>query len=345
MTVHLWGNDYTKPELICRVGDLRQLADIRPFELVDGSERGTRGIRLYNAAGLDLTLLTDRGMSITNLFCRGVPLPLLSAVGGVHPFFTEPTGLGWLRTWPVGFLTTCGLTQAGPPCNDNGQELGLHGRAAGIPARNVRWGAEWQGDEYILWAEGTVAEVAFFGDHVTLQRRIWTTLTEPRFWIEDQVENHGFEPAPHMLLQHFNLGFPLVDATTRLALPPHTTQPRTEIAKTGLENCLEFQEPTPGYQEQVFFHDLQPDANGRVEVSLVNPAFDGGRGLSVTWRYAKSEYPILVEWKMMGEGTYVVGIEPSNSYIRGRVEERKAGTLVILQPQEIRTYSIEIEIK
>jgi hypothetical protein len=343
--MNLWGKSYTKAELLRRVGDMRQLADVRPFELADGSERGTRGVRLFNAAGLDMTVLTDRGMSITNLSYRGVPLPMMSAVGSAHPSYSEHAGLGWLRTWPVGFLTPCGLTQAGPPCNDNGQELGLHGRAAAIAARNVSYGNDWQGDDFLLWAEGTLAEVATYGDHVTMKRRLWMNLSEARFWIEDQVQNHGYAPAPHMLLQHFNLGFPLVDATTRLALPPHTTEPRTEIARGGLEQCLEFQQPTAGYQEQVFFHDLETDAQGKVEVSLSNPAFDNGRGLSVTWRYAKSEYPILVEWKMMGEGMYVVGVEPSNSYIRGRVEERQAGTLVTLQPQEKRTYTIEVELK
>ena len=124
---------------------MSQLAGVQAFELMDGSERGVRAVTLYNAAGLEMTVLPDRGMSVTRLSYRGVPLPLISPVGAAHPAYAEPVGLGWLRNWPAGFLTPCGLTQVGSPCLDGDEELGLHGRVASIPARQVAWGAEWQG--------------------------------------------------------------------------------------------------------------------------------------------------------------------------------------------------------
>ena len=339
---HLWGKSYTRLELLRRVGDMRQLAVVEPIELVDGNQRGVRGVQMSNAAGLSLRVIADRGMGITQLSFAGVPLPFLTAVGTVHPAFTEPAGMGFLRTWPAGFVTPCGLTQVGSPCVDAGEELGIHGRVAGIPARNVAWGGEWQGDEYVVWVEGTVQETRMFGENVVMKRRVWTRLDAPGFWIEDRFENRGFEPVPHMFLQHFNMGFPLVDATTRLELPERTTQPRDEAARPGLDQCCEFSEPVPGYQEQVFYHDLQPDGQGQVEVRLVNPAFDGGRGLGVYWRYPKDDYPVLVEWKQMGESFYVIGIEPANCHVQGRCHEREVGTLKMLQPQEVRTYSMEV---
>jgi hypothetical protein len=341
----LFDKSFTPLELLRRVGDLSQLAGVQPFELVDGSERGVRAVHLYNAAGLAMTVLPDRGMSVTRLSYCGVPLPLISAVGAAHPAFAEPRGLGWLRTWPAGFLTTCGLTQVGSPCQDGSEELGLHGRAASIPARQVAWGAEWQADEYIIWVEGKVRETRVFGENLCLHRRIWTKLDARAFWVEDQVENQGFSPTPHMFLQHINLGFPLVDATARLELPPHTTQPRDEEAQKGLATCCEFTAPIPGYQEQVFYHDLQPDEDGQVQVSLVNHAFGGGQGLGVTLRYAKADYPVLVEWKMMGEGLYVVGLEPANCHVGGRCQERQMGTLPFLAPQEKRTYRLEVNLQ
>jgi hypothetical protein len=143
-------------------------------------------------------------------------------------------------------------------------------------------------------------------------------------------------------LQHFNLGFPLVDAGTRLELPGHTTLPRDEIAQAGFADYNVFAEPQAGYNEQVFYHSLQADAEGKVEVRLFNPAFEGNRELCVYWRYALADYPVLVEWKMMGEGAYVVGIEPANCQVSGRCAEREQGTLKFLQPQETRSYRIEV---
>jgi hypothetical protein len=83
-----------------------------------------------------------------------------------------------------------------------------------------------------------------------------------------------------------------------------------------------------------------------VEVRLVNPAFNHQSGvqagLGVYLRYARAEYPIFVEWKMMGEGLYVVGLEPANCHVEGRTKERQRGTLVMLEPGEVRTYRLEI---
>jgi hypothetical protein len=47
----------------------------------------------------------------------------------------------------------------------------------------------------------------------------------------------------------------------------------------------------------------------------------------------------------MGEGTYVLGLEPANcSGIAGRAAARKAGDLPYLAPGESRRYALEIEV-
>ncbi len=339
----LWSHTYTRSEVQRHVMDLRHLADIRSFELSDGPERGVRCLQVRNAAGLDFTILADRGLALYDLQFRGVPLVFISSVGVTHPAFAEQPGRGWLRTWAGGFLTPCGLTQVGSPCDDNGEELGLHGRLSNLAAQQLAWGADWQGDRYVLWAEGLLHETSVFGVNLVMKRRISTVLDEAKMRIEDRIVNHGFEPAPLMLLQHFNLGFPLVDSTTRLILPAHATVPRDDVARPGLDHCLEFDDPIDGYQEQVFYHDLQAAADGNVEVRLTNPAFNHGQGLSVAWRYSKTEYPVLVEWKMMRAGFYAVGVEPGNCRVEGRVKERERGTLQMIAPNETRTFSIEVE--
>jgi hypothetical protein len=343
----LWGNTLTRAEILRRVGDIRQLARVEPVELVDGPERGVRAVRMRNAAGLDLTVVTDRGMAVTDLHYQGVPISFQTGVGAVHPSLVDPHSTGWLRAWPGGFLTPCGLNQVGSPSSEpeagvEGESLGLHGRIASLPARQVRWGGDWKDDDYYLWVEGTVRQVAMFGEDVSLCRRITLWLGGSKMWIEDVVENHSFNSVPHMFLQHFNLGYPLVGPETHLEMPNHLTHPRDPIALAGFEGYNVFSAPQAGYQEQVFYHHLQADSDGHVEVRLVNPGFDGGKGLSVYWRYALAEYPFLVEWKMMGEGAYVVGVEPSNCHVEGRAAEREKGSLQMLHPLEKRRYTIEV---
>jgi hypothetical protein len=45
---------------------------------------------------------------------------------------------------------------------------------------------------------------------------------------------------------------------------------------------------------------------------------------------------------MLGEGTYVVGIEPSTNSMAGRLEARKRGELIQLRAGDKRTYDLEL---
>ena len=132
-----------------------------------------------------------------------------------------------------------GLTQVGKACEDDGEFLGTHGSVAGTPARQVNLGGTWEGDDYFIWVEGTIRETRAFGENIILRRRIWSKAGEPGLWIEDQVTNEGFTAVPHMFLQHFNLGFPLFNAATRLELPQRTTVARDDIAQPGLAACCD----------------------------------------------------------------------------------------------------------
>ena len=46
----------------------------------------------------------------------------------------------------------------------------------------------------------------------------------------------------------------------------------------------------------------------------------------------------------MGEGTYVVGMEPGNALVLGRDVERESGRLQFLEPGERREYDLEIGV-
>jgi hypothetical protein len=54
--------------------------------------------------------------------------------------------------------------------------------------------------------------------------------------------------------------------------------------------------------------------------------------------------PVLVQWKMPGEGTHVLGIEPANCHLEGRAADRIRGTLVSLAPGQMVEYNLELSI-
>src|SRR5206468_1087004 len=140
--------------------------------------------------------------------------------------FFEREGLGWLRTFYGGLVTTCGLTWFGAPCEDDGKPLGLHGRISHIPATNVTWGGEWDGDDYILSVTGKMREAVVFGENVQLTRRVWARMGESRLFIDDTVENMGYQRTAHMILYHINIGFPAVNDNARLIAPTIRATPR-----------------------------------------------------------------------------------------------------------------------
>jgi hypothetical protein len=45
---------------------------------------------------------------------------------------------------------------------------------------------------------------------------------------------------------------------------------------------------------------------------------------------------------MLGEGSYVVGIEPSTNRTGGRLDARERGELIIMKPGDIRNYDLEL---
>lgn len=340
----LFGTSYTRAELLQHVGDLSQLAGVRLSELSDGFERGVRIADFRTGSGLAFTMLLDRGMDIGWASFGGASLSWRSPTTVVNPAFFEPEGLGWLRGFHGGLVNTCGLTYFGAPGVDEGQPLGLHGRASYTPAAHIAYGGDWQGDDYELWLTGQIREASVFGTNLVLRRRVSAHLGGSSLFIEDTVTNEGYQSTPHMLLYHVNFGFPVVSEHTELLTASSEVKPRDEVAKAGLAEYNHFQSPTPGYQEQVFYHTLKADAQGYAQAALVNRAFGGGQGLGGYVRFALAELPHLVQWKMMGQSTYVCGLEPTTNWVEGRAKERAEGRLQFLEPGASRHYKLEIGV-
>jgi len=338
----IFGKDYSKKELLKRVGNLSQLCGTKLYELADGPGKGVRGIDFSTGSGLDFTVVVDRCMDISRARWRGASLCWCSAVGERSPYFYEPEGVNWLRTFFGGMLTTCGISFAGHPCEDEGVQYGLHGRASTLPARLVSLDGEWEGDEYAMKATGVMEEVSVFGLKLRLTRTISTMLGAKSFSINDRIENIGSQKSPLMMLYHINLGFPVVDESARLISTSSSIKPLDDNAAKDPENYDRFSNPAAGTAEKCYMHTITADADGYGYVGIVNEGFNGGQGLGCYTKIAAGTLPRFIEWKTMAEGEYVVGTEPTNLVSGTRADHRKAGTLIEIEPGEVVENRLEI---
>lgn len=340
---NLYGRAWTRAELSRYVADMGQLAGIRPVTYTDGPEAGVRALEFRTGAGLSFTVLADRCMDVGLAEIDGVPLSFMTGVGYAHPAYYSGHESDWLQTFPGGLFVTGGLDTYGQPGADEGQQFGLHGRATALAARGLSWDADWDGDEYVLKARGKMKQVSFHGEHLQLTREITAKLGENRFTIHDVVENLAGRPEAHMILYHFNVGFPLLDEGSVLEVNATRTDGLDARGEAVVERARQVQGPVYGYQEEVVVHDVAPDAAGWATARVVNGAFGGGRGLALTIRYKKDELPYLWQWRNFKERAYVMGVEPGNAHMHGRAYNRQQGTLPILATGERREYTLEVE--
>ena len=343
--MELYGRKWTRRELEARVGRIEQIGGVRRFQWAEGFEAGSEQIQVRTGAGLTYYVSPSRAMDISLAEFGGVPLTWQSANGDVHPAYYDARDAEWLRTAVGGLLMTCGLTYVGAPGEDEGYSFGLHGRAHHLPARHISAGGGWVGDDYEIEISGLVEESMIFGQNLRLSRTIRSRLGHNRIELADTVVNAGFEPAPHMILYHFNFGFPLMGEQTTIQFPSQHVVPRE--GETPVEGYDRWEAPQTGYQERVYYH--QGFEADELNVTIHNPEFPlvGGRGstpLSVRLTWSARQLPKLVQWKMPGAGVHVLGIEPANCYVEGRASERAGGTLVTLEPGETRRYELALEV-
>jgi hypothetical protein len=328
-------------DILRYIGDTSQLFGVKTYRFTEGKADGVRAVDVKNGTGLEFTVLPDRGLDISYLSYKGINLSYISKTGIVAPQYYNDRKLEFLRRFFGGLLTTCGLRYAGAPCDDDGEELGLHGRISNTPAEEVYAGTEWTTkDTVVMKVKGKVREARVFAENVELKREISTHYGENKIYISDIIENHGFREEPLMLIYHCNLGYPLLSAKSYLISPSINVVPRDEEAAKGFDDYNRFQLPTPGYNEQVFYHNLKADENGRTFAALINPI----QQLGVAIWFNKNQLNNMTQWKQMGEGEYVLGIEPCNCPVEGRAKARKDGVLQFIKPGEIRHFDLEIEI-
>lgn len=252
----------------------------------------------------------------------------------------ESQGNGFLRSFYAGLLTTCGLSYIGTPCEDEGETLGLHGRLAATPAEEVGYRTERTDDSIEFVINGKVRETRLFGENLTLERTIRCRYGENVMRIEDKVTNHGFTRQPLQILYHFNYGWPLLSPQAEILLSAKSITPRTPHAAEGLTSHLEICTPQPGFDEQVYYLTLNSDSQGMSKVALVNAEL----GWGIYEKFDTMQLPNFIQWKNLGAGEYVMGLEVSNSFPDGRDKERAQGRLPFIEPWETKKYCFELGI-
>ena len=327
-------------------GSMRQIAGVRRLILEDGRERGVRVADVDNGSGLRYTIALDRGMDILDASFRGVPLAFKTPMGCCHPAYHEPAGFGWLRTWPAGLLTTCGLRTAGGPRGDFNPAMpdgpmGLHGRISHTPAENIQISENWNSGSYVIAISGVLTEARMYGENFRLERKISTSMGNNKITIEDIVSNEGFRPYPLMLVYHCNLGFPVLDSDAELNAVRHWVFPRDEQSFSGLDMWNKCQQPSKYFNEQCFIHLIPPDADGMSRICLRNKNV----GIELELAYRTGELPCLAQWKMMGQGEYVMGLEPASCDFFALDKSEYDCRPQLLEPGRIERFCVEINIK
>jgi hypothetical protein len=332
-----------KQSLLEHVADIRQIAGFQRMELSGGKGKGNEVIQVRNGSGLQFQISVSRGFDIGICDFYGIPISWMSQNGPVSPFSYEKDN--WNRSFEGGLLATCGLTTMGKPSIDEGKAFGPHGRISSTVAELLQAEGRWNGGQYELVFRGLVRESAVDGENLAMERTIVTRLGENRIYITDTVTNESFQQVGHLMMHHFNFGFPLVNDSCVINIPPG---PKRWINGEGsTDGWSSFPAPTENGQPTVMLHEDVWADEGNVQLQISNKVIHNGQACNLVLKldYDKAASPCLTQWKHPGKGVYVLGIEPGNASTEGRAVHRERGTLPVLAPGEQKTYTFCIELQ
>ena len=330
-------NVLNQKELLRRASNLSQIAFARRFMYTEGMANGMRAIDVKSGSGLRFTVLEDRGLDLYEMEYKGINLSFLSKNGPVsgQRFVADDNHFTGLING--GMMFTAGLMNVGGGCVDtDGTVHSLHGRIDGTAANEVSAKSFMEDTDVVTEITGKMVEAKLFGEKLELSRKITTHSNCPCVHIEDSLFNARALDTEFEILYHINIGFPFLDESVTVHTPESRVIPRNEDAEKGLDAHHLISAPIDSCPEQVFFHEIKPDADGYCYALAVN------HNLSLAFyvRYRFGELTHLCQWKSMQSGDYVLGLEPSNNYLNSRKGERENGTLKSIGGFETKKFDV-----
>lgn len=330
-----------------KISNVQQLGGIDVSTLDNGMGRGVRVATFNTGSPLRYRVVIDRALDIADAFYGEHALAWISPVGITPPNPAATQGMEWLRAFGGGLMATCGLSHTGGPEDDEKESRGLHGRISNLPASltEIRQPDPARGNDTMA-ISGVMRESQIFGPHLELRREISSRLGEPSIRIRDCVTNLGNQPAPHMILYHFNLGWPLIDEGAEIVWKGKSEWPTLASEDDAPGRGRDFMRcPAPldthrGLAEDCGFIVPEPDADGLCRAGVRNTQL----GLSLEIAFNPEQLPCLTNWQHWGPGDYVMGLEPGTAFPQGQITARKAGRLIMLEPGETRDYEVSVSL-
>lgn len=303
---------------------------VRARELRGGESHGVRVITMYNGA-MELSILPTRGMGVWRGWYRNLALGWQSPVRRpVHPSLVnlhDRNGLGWLNGFNE-LMCRCGLAFNGPPGQDEGTDITLHGRIANLPAHRVVVRVD--ASHGTIEVQGIVDETTMFGPALRLTSTVRMQAGSARCDFIDEVTNLGGTETPLSLLYHINIGQPFLEESAENVVPFHELVPRDPHSAKGVERHAVYGRPTTGLPEEAFYYRPVSDERGWSTAVLKNKAATAA--FAVHFRTA--QLPCFTVWKntqSLAEG-YVTGLEPGVNLPNFRGYERQKNRLPMLAP-------------
>lgn len=353
----LFGREWTRREVERRVGDISQLGSVDLLTCGEGPARGVRVLQFRCGTGFSFRVAVERGLDVGQCEYQGASVAWIPPTGLPGPwYFEDQAGFGWLRTALGGLINSCGMQHIGDPDSlpvpqyryapRPVQHFGVHDRAALLPGELLSYGSRWDGNDLILEAVGRTVQAQAYGESLCLTRTYRARLGESRFSIHDRIENRGFQPAQHMWLYHINIGFPFVDAGSRF-VAPLADRPGQFIDNSDSSGGVVGRhdlvvDPQPDWVYEGYDLAIAGSPTRHASVAIVNDRL-GPSGQGVYLRWNLEQLPRFVEWRMMGEGQYVIGIEPCTNRF-GREDAEAAGELRMLEPGSSVEYDLEMGV-
>jgi galactose mutarotase-like enzyme len=317
------------------IGHPLQLSGVEEYRLLGGKGDGMHLLRIRNGLGIDMTISADRCSDISELYFDGCRINYTSPCGYVNSqyYHEDNDGLGFLKSFNCGMITTCGLQNIGVPNEANGKFHGLHGTIGNTPADYIYY----ETLDDVIYVHATMRDQIMFGAKLTLHRTISISLTDNKIAIEDEVINEGSTEEPIMFLYHINVGYPLLDENTTLEINSSNVIPRDAHAAKDMDTWNKMLRPIPNFSEQCYYHKFEEST---AKISVHNKTIQKGLELS----FDTSIFPEFVQWKMMGEHDYVLGIEPCTNTLDGRNAIREKQQLITLKPGESKKFGAQIKL-